>query len=142
MRYDQHLGRHAVISETKSFSGIEKEVYTCERERLDAIVRGDVAALSAMATNNAIILHGSGPVEDLKDFLATFGSVEFLSIEQRQLWIRSFGDSTVVVCSVLDVVSRPKAGGDSALRGQNQTTVWCRDIDGWKLNTWHVTRLA
>ena len=131
-----------MISETKSFSETEKEVYACERERLDAIVRGDVQALSTMLSDNAIILHGSGPIEDGEEFLANFGSIEFLSIEQRQLWLRTCGDSTVVACSVLDVVNRPRGSGDSVHRRQNQTIVWCRDLNGWKLNTWHVTRVT
>lgn len=127
--------------EQSLLSAVEEEILALERLRLGAIVSGDLVALSALMSDDVVILHGSGLVEERANFLEIFERTEFQSIEVREVRVRTFGDSTAVVTSVVDMTARPVGAAEYVQGGQNQTCIWCRDETGWLFNTLHNTRL-
>lgn len=114
------------------------EIARLEEQRCTALTSGDVAALSALVSDDLVHIHGSGHIDGKEAYLrGVENKYTFHRIERGALNIRSYGDLAVVVgplSQTVSVIGVDKRNEISAI----VTQTWVRRDGGWKQNTCHM----
>lgn len=113
-----------------------------ERRRCEALVAGDLAALSALLADEVVHIHTSGRVEDREHFLANVRDrVEYVSVTRRDLNVVDLGDVALAIGQIEQVV-RMRASGKSHEMRFVASQVWQRTDTGWRQVSFQATNLS
>lgn len=119
----------------------EVEVRAVNDQRFEAMVKGDVAALDGLLSNDLTYTHSNGTVETKRQFLDSIASkiLEYRFIDAKDVQVRVHGDAAIVT---------GRASVKLAARGQETdlplrfTAVYLREGGEWKLAAWQSTRVG
>src|SRR5262245_37875797 len=119
----------------------EQDVRKAERDRFNAMLKNDIAALDKLLAPELIYTHGDGRVVDKAAFIADLktGDFKYVSIDAAEPKVRLFGDTAIVVGTAgMSVVNK---GAPAKIRIVYSTTQVRRN-GSWQMVSWHATRLA
>jgi len=119
---------------------VEDEIRQCEIRRFQAMVRGDVAALDAVLSEDLSYTHATGVHETKAEFLAKLkaGQLKYESITPEDLQVRVYGTMGVVTgVSRVKVQSR----GEALSFQLRFTDVYVKKDNRWQMVAWQATRL-
>lgn len=121
-------------------AGDEQAALAAQDRRFAATIAGDVAALSAMMTDDLTYTHSSGVVESKAEFLDGLKSGRYLyrEITPRERRVRVHGDAAVV-SGRCHIVIEP--GGRRTEIDLTFTELYVKEGGGWRMALWHSTRL-
>jgi ketosteroid isomerase-like protein len=110
---------------------MEAEIKALERERVQAMLAGDVAALDALISDGLVYLHSSGGRDSKASYLAQLrdGTIRYQRIAEPDPEVRLAGDTAVVFGRMdADVV---RDGKPLAL-DYDYLAVWARENGRWR----------
>ncbi len=118
----------------------EHEIRQRETHRFEAIVRGDVAALEDILSDDLSYTHTSGVFETKTDFIGKLksGELRYESFTPEDMRVRVYG-TTAVVTGV--------AGAKVQVKGEHLsfrlrfTDVYVKQGVHWRMVAWQATRL-
>ena len=122
----------------------EREINKAEEEWSRAIIAADEAALEELLSDDAIVFHGSGIVEQKAPFITNLSRrLEIESVTRDKVQIRQLASTVVVTSCVLEQRVRPR-GSDSPFNVgyANVSRVWVKRDDRWRVANYHATRLV
>jgi uncharacterized protein DUF4440 len=111
-----------------------------ERQRFDAMVKGDTALLGRMLGDDLTYTHSTGAVDTKATFLAslTSGKLRYLALNPDGVEARVYGDAAVLSGRIdMKVVSE----GKELTIPARYTSVYARRHGRWELVAWQSTRL-
>ena len=118
----------------------EQSVLAAHDARIAATIKGDVAALGAMMTDDLTYTHSSGVTETKAEFLEGLRNGRYLyrSIEPRERRVRVHGDSAVV-SGPCHIVIEP--GGKRTELDLYFSELYVKQGSAWRMALWQSTRL-
>lgn len=118
----------------------EQEIRQRETRRFEAVVRGDIAALDDILSDDLSYTHASGVHETKAEFLGKLksGQLKYESLTPEDMRVRVYG-TTGVVTGVARVKVQVK--GESLSFQLRFTDVYAKKGDRWQMVAWHATRL-
>ena len=118
----------------------EHEIHQQETRRFEAIVRGDVAALDEILSDDLTYTHATGAYETKADFIGKLksGQITYVSFTPEDMLIRIYG-TTGVVTGVASVKVQVK--GELLSFRMRFTDVYVKKGDRWQMVAWQATRL-
>ena len=118
----------------------EQEIRQRETRRFEAVVRGDVAALDDILSDDLTYTHATGVHETKAEFIAKLksGQLKYESLTPEDLRVRVYG-ATGVVTGVARV--RVQVKGELLSFQLRFTDVYVKKGDRWQMVAWHATRL-
>ncbi|HSB79524.1 MAG TPA: nuclear transport factor 2 family protein [Candidatus Methylomirabilis sp.] len=119
----------------------EHEIRQRETHRFEAIVRGDVAALEDILSDDLSYTHATGVFETKGEFIAKLksGQLKYESFAPEGLRVRVYG-TTGVLTGVARVKVQVK--GEQLSFQLRFTDVYVKKGDRWQMVAWHATRLS
>jgi uncharacterized protein (TIGR02246 family) len=121
-------------------AGAEQAVLAAHDARLAATMRGDVAALATMMTDDLTYTHSSGVTETKAEFLDGLKSGKYVyrAIEAKNRRVRLRGDAAVV-SGPCHIVIEP--GGTRTEIDLYFSELYVREDGRWRMALWQSTRL-
>lgn len=116
-------------------------IKTVDRQRLDAMVKGDATLLERMLGEDLTYTHTTGAVDTKATFLASLraGMLRYLEIQLDGVEVRIYADAVAVVTGRVDL--RVALDGKEAAFPARFTSVYAKRHDCWLLVAWQSTRL-
>jgi ketosteroid isomerase-like protein len=113
-----------------------------ERQRRDALVGDDMAALGELMMDDLVHVHTTGIVQGKAELLGHAGSfLQFIEVERGPLNIRQIGDDAAVMTGPMtNTVKRRDIDERITVRAY-VTQVWVRHDSVWRVASFHATRL-
>lgn len=113
-----------------------------ERQRGEALVKRDRAALEALFHDDLIHIHSTGNQMNKAQLLHYVMQVlQFLSVTRGELKVQLLGDAAVMTGSMrnsMQRIDKPDVVTADAL----VTQVWVKGTNGWQLSHFHACRAA
>jgi ketosteroid isomerase-like protein len=118
----------------------EQEIRQRETRRFEAVVRGDIAALDDILSDDLSYTHATGVYETKAEFIAKLksGQLKYESLTPEDMLVRVYG-TTGVVTGVARVKVQVK--GEPLSFQLRFTDVYVKKGDRWQMVAWHATRL-
>jgi ketosteroid isomerase-like protein len=118
-----------------------KEVLRVNRERLDALVRGDLATLDRVVGDDVTYTAPSGKVQSKPEIVADFesGAYKIGSIETDNEKVRVYGNTAVV--NYRCMVNNYRYKGKDATGTYQCTTTYVKRNGQWQAVAQHMTRI-
>ncbi len=118
----------------------QQAVLAAHDARITATIKGDVAALGALMTDDLTYTHSSGVTETKAEFLDGLktGKYVYRAIEAPGRRVRVHGDSAVV-SGPCHIVIEP--GGKRTELDLYFSELYVREGGAWRMALWHSTRL-
>jgi len=118
----------------------EQEIRQRETRRFEAVVRGDIAALDDILSDDLSYTHATGVHETKAEFIAKLksGQLKYESLTPEDMLVRVYG-TTGVVTGVARVKVQVK--GEPLSFQLRFTDVYVMKGDRWQMVAWHATRL-
>jgi ketosteroid isomerase-like protein len=131
----------AASAQSQSEGGAAEEIRKVDRERIQAQVNADAAALDRIYADDFIGVGPSGTVRTKKDVLADFTSrrLKFQSITTDDVRIRVYGNAAVE--TGLSTM-KGEDGGKVVPEENRFTRVWIRQGGRWRLVANHYSNLV
>ena len=120
---------------------VEAAILDLEQQRVQAMLRGDVQALSRILADDLTYTHSSGTVDTKASFLDAIssGQLKYKAFDRSDLRVRAYGNAAVVTGRAavqVDVAQKPSS--PTILF----TDVYVRQPEGrWQMVAWQSTRL-
>lgn len=117
----------------------EAEILAVEKRRQDALISGDINALSDLFDDSLIHIHAPGLVHTKKLLLEHVAVRRaYIEITRQDLLVRVFGDTAVMTGGIVNRMHAPD-GGERIVDGV-VTQVLHRDADGqWRFVSFQMT---
>ena len=111
-----------------------------DTKRIEALVKGDMAALEAIFTKDMVYTHSSGKVDTKETLLEALktGATKYLSVVLSEKKHQVYGN-TVIVTGIAEV--KVKSGENEVVFKARFTEVWTRQKGEWRFALWQTTRL-
>lgn len=118
----------------------EQEIRQRETHRFDAVVRGDIAALDDILSDDLTYTHTTGVYETKAEFLAKLksGQLKYEAFTPEDIQVRVYG-ATGVITGVTRVNVQVK--GEPLRFRLRFTDVYVKQGDRWRMVAWQATRL-
>lgn len=118
----------------------EQEIRRQEAARFEAIVRGDVAALDQILSDDLSYTHATGVFETKAEFLGKMksGQLKYEAFAPEDIRVRVYG-TTGVVTGVARVKVHVK--GEPLSFRLRFTDVYVKKDNRWEMVAWQATRL-
>jgi len=118
----------------------EQEIRQQEARRFEAIVRGDLATLEGILSDDLTYTHATGVFETKAEFLGKLksGQVKYESFAPQDIRVRVYG-TTGVVTGVARVKVQVK--GELLQFQLRFTDVYVKKDDRWQMVAWQATRV-
>ena len=118
----------------------EADVLAVQRQRFDAMVQNDFAALDAILRDDMTYAHSSGVTDTKAQFIDSLrsGRTRYLSIEARDVAVRIHGETALTTGT--SRVRIRNANGEQAFT-LRFLDVYVRDGGRWRQAAWQSTRL-
>jgi len=119
----------------------QQAVRQAERDRREAMLRGDVQALGGLLAEDYVGTGARGRVRTKAEVLAQYrsGAVKYESINEDDVKIRIYGSAAVVTGRTR---SKGKEEGKSFGGEHRFTRVWVARQGRWQLVDWHSSRIG
>jgi len=131
----------AVSAHAQSEKSVIEEIRKVDRERIQAQVSADAAALDRIYAEDFIGVGPSGTVRSKKEVLSDFasGSLKFQSITTDQVRIRVYGNAAVET----GLSTMKGRDAEKVVPEENRfTRVWIKQGGRWRLVANHYSNLA
>ncbi len=117
-----------------------EEIRQREARRFEAVVRGDVAALDEILSDDLTYTHATGVHETKAEFIAKLksGQLKYESLTPEDMLVRVYG-TTGVVTGVARVKVQVK--GEPLSFQLRFTDVYVKKDNRWQMVAWQATRL-
>jgi len=135
------LAAVSTYAQSPSPSGVVEEIRKVDRERIQAQVNADSAALDRIYADDFVGIGPSGTVRTKKDVLADFasGTLKFQSITTDEVRIRVYGNAAVE--TGLSTMKGQDAG--KVVPEENRfTRVWIKQGGRWRLVANHYSNVV
>ncbi len=118
----------------------EQEIRQREIRRFEAMVRGDVAALDDILSEDLTYTHATGVFESKGEFIAKLksGQTKYESFAPEDVLVRIYGTTGVVTGAARVKV---QAKGEHLSFQLRFTDVYVKKGDRWQMVAWQATRL-
>ncbi len=118
----------------------EEEIRQQEVRRFEAIVRGDLAALERILSDDLSYTHATGVFETKAEFLDKLksGQLKYEAFAPEDIRVRVYG-TTGVVTGIARV--RVQVKGELLQFQLRFTDVYVKKDDRWQMVAWQATRL-
>lgn len=121
--------------------GTAAAVERLERQRFEAMTKGDLATLGTLLADDLIYTHSNARLDTKQSWLEAMrtGATKYVSIQPSDLAVSVYGDAAIIT-------GRADLALDS--QGQRQqfsirfTDVWIRRDGRWHMRAWQSTRIA
>jgi hypothetical protein len=118
------------------------EVLAAEKQRQDALIRGDFPALAGMLDDSLVHTHANGVVQDKPTYLRFMQeTVTVLAIKRTNLSVRVFGEVAVVSGGMIQTLRQKNSAAPVAVATE-VLQVWIKTPERWKQVAWQTTRAA
>lgn len=119
----------------------EQAVRQAERDRREAMLRGDAQALGALLAEDYLGTGARGRVRTKAEVVAQYrsGAVKYESLTDDDVQIRIHGSAAVVTGRTR---SKGNEGGKSFSGEHRFTRVWVPRQGRWQLVAWHSSRVG
>jgi ketosteroid isomerase-like protein len=116
-------------------------VIELDRKRMDAMCRGDAAALEDLLADDLVYTHSSARLDTKRSLIdgMTNGAAAYQSMDTSDVKAVDCGD-TVVLTGRADI--RVVARGNPLTLNVRFTDVWARRGGQWQMVAWQSTKLA
>jgi ketosteroid isomerase-like protein len=126
----------------QNLPAIQGAILRVEKAWASALVAGDMNALGSLISDDAMVLHGSGLVEDKRAFLAGLPErLEIQSVELKNVLIRAYGDTAVLTAQQVQRARLKMQHGEVHTGHANLTRVYVKHVGDWRIASMHLTRL-
>ena len=119
---------------------VEQEIWQLETRRFEAVVRGDVAALEGILSDDLTYTHATGVFETKAEFLGKIksGQLKYESFGPEDFRVRVYGPAAVITG-----IARVKVqvGGQPLSFRLRFTDVYVKRDGRWQMVAWQATRL-
>jgi hypothetical protein len=126
-----------------SYTGgsVSTRIKALERERFDAMVKGDRTLLARILSDDLTYTHATGEVDTKASLLQSLasGKLRYLAITPGEVEVKALGDATAVVTGRADF--KVVAEGKELAFPVRFTSVYTRHRGSWLLAAWQSTRL-
>jgi uncharacterized protein (TIGR02246 family) len=125
----------------QSPNATEQAVMKLEQERVDAVIKGDLATLERIFADDLIYTHSSARVESKQQFLDALksGATKYVDMKHSEVKAQVYGN-TVVLRGKSDV--KVSANGQPPSSFQLRfIIVYVKANNRWQMTTWQSTRL-
>jgi ketosteroid isomerase-like protein len=126
-------------------SSTEEQVIRLQREFQDKCVAGDVDAIGAMMTDDAIFIHGNGAMQRKAEFLGAIksGQLSLSGYDLKDPRVMVF-EGGAIVSGLEDLTFKPPAGSNAPPRviHMRGSAVWIHTTGIWRLVLDQDTTLA
>lgn len=133
----------APAKEAKTDDWNEKQVRELERERVNALVAGEVKVLDRILADDLIYIHSSGLVDTKASFIQSIksGALKYEAMDHDDLAVKMFPDLALITGKT-DVKVR-SGGPTGELRGLRLrfTCIYARKGGRWQMVGWQSTRI-
>ena len=131
-----------VVAQGGAAKGAEQQVLQAEKDRFDAMIKGDRAALERLLADDLTYTHSSALFENKAEFIksVTSGNIDYVSVVPSEAdWKVRINGNTAIV-NGLASVNVVDSGKDLKFR-LRYTTVHTNRNGQWQLQAWQATRL-
>lgn len=113
---------------------------TADTQRIEALVKGDLAALETIFTKDLTYTHSNGKVDTKESLLEALktGATKYLAVTLSDKKHQVYGN-TVLVTGVAEI--KVKSGENEVSFKARFTEVWTRQKGEWRFAAWQTTRL-
>ena len=121
---------------------IEQTIIERARARSEALIRGDVPALTQILADELVYTNANGQVLDRPMYLRTYvtsGAGRFLSQTMDDIRVHLYGEVAVLTCRVHDVFEYQQQRFEADYRS---TFVYARQADQWRCVAGQTTAIA
>lgn len=115
-------------------------ILEAERQRCDAMMRNDAAALDAALDARLAFSHATGAVDGKAAYLAKLagGRIDYLDIGWHDPLVTPLGDGHALLAGRMQ--TRVRVDGEEKLLDNRVTAVWTRDETGaWRMLSFQST---
>jgi ketosteroid isomerase-like protein len=121
-------------------AGSEEEVLAAEQARFEAMVRGDLAALGPMLSEDLVYTHSNGIAQSKSEFLEAIraGHLKYETIDRQEARVRRYARVAVVTGRA---AMRVVADGKPMAASMRFTDVYVERAGRWLLAAWQSTRI-
>ncbi len=122
-------------------SGAEEDLIDAHHSRIDALVAGDLEALSHIVGEDLVFVNANGRSMRRPEIFAAFeaGTMAVQRIESSDIEVRLYGDTAILAYRALTTVQ----DGDSLIDGLTQNTCVFIHRDGrWQMVSQHQCGVA
>lgn len=126
---------------------LQQRIVQRERQRCEALVRNDIAALERLLSPDLLHIHANGQAQDRAAYLNTIAQhLEFITVCRSDLHVRLLGACAEVALATgtLQQTVRMRATGQQTDMRIITTQVWqlCAGEGVWRQSSFHATHLA
>jgi ketosteroid isomerase-like protein len=117
----------------------EQAIMHLEQDRVDAVVKGDLAALERIFADDLLYTHSNARQETKQQFLESVksGNIKYEAMKHSDLKVQLFGD-TAVMRGKSDI--KGVANGQSFAFPIRFITVYVKMNGRWQMTVWQSTR--
>jgi len=121
---------------------LERALTVRERERRNALVGDDMAALADLMTDDLIHVHTTGNAQDKAELLSHAGSfLRFVEVERGPLQIRRIADDAAIMTGTMTNTLKRRGFDERITVRAFVTQVWVRQGETWRTASFQATRL-
>ena len=135
----------AVSEAARAQSAAQDTAVKLQKEFQDKCVAGDVDAISAMMTDDAIFIHGNGAIQGKAEFLNSIksGQLSLSAYDLKDPKVILFNGGAIV-SGLEDLAFKPPAGSNAPPRviHMRGSAVWIQSAGAWHLVLDQDTTLA
>lgn len=127
------------MNDVKQAGEAELELRELERQRCDAMRRGDFARLREILHPDLLHVHAKGQVDDYASYFAGGGThVDYKQIDRYDLKVRILGDTAIMSGRQLLVAVR-KDGSGTVRIDSRVLQVWTLEGENWRQIAFQTT---
>jgi ketosteroid isomerase-like protein len=125
-----------------SYEAVIKDVLAAEEARRTALIQDDHQALEQLLADDLVYVHTSGLIHTKAQYVDYARTVvTYLNVERGDLQVRVHGDTAIMTGTQVNTMK--KRSEDNTVRGEGFVTqVWVRGSGGWRIASFHGSRLA
>jgi ketosteroid isomerase-like protein len=124
----------------QSAGEVELAVMRLEQERVDAVIKGDLATLERIFADDLLYIHSNARLETKQQFLESVksGNIKYEALKHSDLKVQLFGD-TAVLRGKSDI--KGVANGQPYALPIRFITVYVKLNGRWQMTAWQSTRI-
>jgi ketosteroid isomerase-like protein len=133
--------KNAVSKTSSETSNLEKEITDLDRNRIEALEKGDTAWLSRFYADDFIMITSTGEIRTKQDQLKDIGSGNVVhgKIEEKYLQMRFYGKVAVVQSESKGILIQNGNKSDDVRRF---TRIFVKNSKQWQLVSTHISKVT
>jgi ketosteroid isomerase-like protein len=110
-----------------------EQVLSCERQRCEAISKGDLERLAGLLAEDLTHTHITGHTDNKVAYLAAMSDLPRKTTRGDDLRVRLYGETAVMTGSMQNTFPAREPGGSPIVLELHALQVWVEDGDAWHL---------